>query len=115
MANDHMNLHESCDVEVNGSTVQVDRGIADLVCWMNQFSGVETFTSCQGGSDCCSPDAFVGFSCESPTSRQEIERQLEVGRVSEHNGNYTLELSVQELKSVNEKLFRDSTRWQEAK
>jgi hypothetical protein len=64
----HLGLHPAIKVEIHGEQVDVDEGIVDLVCWMNSLPGVNTYTSCQGCAEFCSPDAFVGFTCDDSES-----------------------------------------------
>lgn len=73
MNSGHMGLHTAVTVELGGEKVLVDEGIVQLVLWLNELSGVETYTSCEGDLECCSPDAFVGLKCENPESVKRIQ------------------------------------------
>lgn len=114
MANNHMHLHDAYEVEIKGKKILVDCGIVDLVLWMNEFPGVDTFTSCQGGSECCRPDAFVGFTSIDPKTLIEIQELLGFGRLSEHNDKYELAFDVSELIALNQKHFAESPHWKNA-
>jgi hypothetical protein len=81
---------------------------------MNQIPGVNTFTSCQGGSECCRPDAFVGFTSIDPNKPKEIQEFLGFGRLSEHNNAYELSFNVSELIDLNQKHFAESPHWTNA-
>jgi hypothetical protein len=85
------------------------------VLWMNQIPGVDTFTSCQGGSKCCRPDAFVGFTSIDPNKPKDIQELLGFGRLSENNNMmYELAFDVSELLALNEKHFPESPLWKNA-
>jgi hypothetical protein len=114
MANNYMGLHDAVEFEMKGQKVIIDVGIVDLVWWFNQLPGVDTFTSCQGGSECCREDAYIGFSCADANSLDAIKRFVSRGRISEHNGHYELSLDVPELIRVNEERFPDSELWKNA-
>lgn len=69
---DHMDLHAYDTVTIHGEAVKVDKGIVDLVLWVNSLPGVKTYNSCQGDPEQCSDDAFVTFDCEISESLREI-------------------------------------------
>jgi hypothetical protein len=114
MGNEHMHLHDAYEVELKGNKILIDCGIVDLVWWMNQIPGVDTFTSCQGGSECCRPDAFVGFTSANPRQPERILETLGFGRLSEDNDAYELSFEVSELIALNQKHFAESPNWNNA-
>ena len=54
-----MKAHKTVPVIIRGQSVEIDKGIRGLVVLMNEFPGVETFNSCEGGG--ASAHAYVQF------------------------------------------------------
>lgn len=102
------------EVEIDGNKILVDLGIIDLVRWMNAFPGVETFTSCQGKSACCRPEAFVGFTSSDPDKPDEIRESLGFGQLLELENTYELSFDVPELVALNQKHIAESQHWKDA-
>lgn len=108
MSNDHMGLHDAFQLVLGGQAVAVDVEIADLVLWMSALPGIETYTSCQGGSECCREEAFVGFKCSIAPSLQAIETLLNGQGYIDTNsdGDFTLFfVTADELKKFNSARF----------
>jgi hypothetical protein len=114
MPNNHSGFHKAYEVEIKGNKILVDCGIIDLVLWLNQIPGVETFTSCQGGSASCRQEAFLGFTSIDPNRPKEILKFLGFGRLSEHNSGYELEFDVPDLIALNQKHFAEFGHWKNA-
>ena len=46
-------MHPYKLLQIAGKTEKIDTGIYELIATINKFKGVETWTSCQGGDECC--------------------------------------------------------------
>lgn len=54
-----MKAHKTVPVIIRGQSVEINKAIRGLVLLMNEFPGVETFNSCEGGG--ASVRAYVQF------------------------------------------------------
>lgn len=92
----HMDLHDALPLDVAGQSVQVDKGVYDLVAWMNRLPGVATWTSCQGGCpEMCSQEGFIGVRVTDESSLRQIKEMCSpLGPIDdESNGHYFIKIT----------------------
>lgn len=67
--------HEMISVTIHGSQIDVDRRIARIVVWLNEFPGIRTEWSCEGDSH---QNPYVLFYCSDTGSLKSVLERLRV-------------------------------------